>query len=236
MKNNIIFYDTETTGVKPQTDQIIEIAGYNPITKESFCEFVNPGRDIPQEVTNITSITNEMVKDADDFATVGQKFIEFCSPFAMLIAHNNDSFDKHFIINESKRNNITLPEFTYFDTLKWARKYRPDLPKHNLQYLREVYNIESNQAHRALDDVMVLYKLFKQMKRDLSYTTAYDLLYNQASSQITHMPFGKHRGKLLSEIPKFYLKWLNESGALDKEDNTDLKKSLEKLGLIKKES
>ena len=40
---------------------------------------------------------------------------------------------------------------------------------------------------------------------------------------------------LLNDIPKFYLKWLNESGALDKEDNADLKMSLEKQGLIKKD-
>jgi DNA polymerase III subunit epsilon len=235
MQRHIIYYDTETTGVKPQNDKIIEIAAYNPITKKSFCEFVNPKTPIPQVITDITSITDDMVKDADSFEIVGQKFMDFCTPNAMLIAHNNDSFDKHFLINESKRHNITLPAFLFFDTLKWSRKYRPDLPKHSLQYLREAYNIEANNAHRALDDVMVLYKVFKQMKRDLNYEKAYDLLYNQASSEVTHMPFGKHRGKALNDIPKFYLKWLNESGALDKEDNADLKMSLEKQGLIKKD-
>ena len=234
MQKHIIYYDTETTGVKSATDKIIEIAGYNPITKKSFCEFVNPGISIPQVVTDITNITDDMVKDAQGFDVVGQKFFDFCTPNAMLIAHNNDGFDKHFLLHEAKRHNLTLASYTYLDTLKWARRYRPDLPKHSLQYLREVYNIEANQAHRALDDVMMLYKIFKKMKLDLSYTKVYDLLYNQASAEITHMPFGKHRGKLLSDIPKFYLKWLNESGALDKEDNNDLKKSLEKKGLIQK--
>ncbi len=44
-----------------------------------------------------------------------------------------------------------------------------DLPRHSLQFLREVYGIEKNNAHRALDDVVVLYEVFQKMVDDLSY-------------------------------------------------------------------
>ena len=228
-----IYYDTETTGVKPDKDRIIEIAAFDPVDNRSFCKFVNPGMPIPAESIKICGITDEMVKDADSFSIVGKEFFDFCGQDAVLIAHNNDSFDKNFLLYESRRSGLILPNFNYIDTLKWARKYRPDLPKHPLQYLRELYGIESNQAHRALDDVMVLYKLFSLMIEDLPIEEVHNLIYNQPANQaIRQMPFGKHRGEPLESLPKHYLKWLGQSGAFEKPENEELKKSLEKLGLL----
>lgn len=228
-----IFYDTETTGVRLDEDRIVEIAAFDPIRNESFCSFVNPRQPIPKEATNIHKISDDMVKDAPDFATVGKSFIEFCSEDAVLIAHNNDGFDIHILRNELKRNNLQMPSWKFIDTLKWARRYRPDLPRHSLQFLREVYGIEKNNAHRALDDVVVLYEVFSQMIDDLSYQQILDLMSIQkAVKQITHMPFGKHQGLPLEKVPKSYLKWLNESGTLEKESNLSLKDTLVKMGLI----
>ena len=80
-------------------------------------------------------------------------FAEFCSGDVVLIAHNNDAFDKLFLEAEFQRAGLQMPEWIFIDSLKWSRKYRTDLPRHSLQFLREVYGIEANQAHRALDDV-----------------------------------------------------------------------------------
>jgi DNA polymerase-3 subunit epsilon len=99
-----------------------------------------------------------------------------------------------------------------------------------LQALREVYGIESNQAHRALDDVIVLYQVFSKMIGDLSMSQILSLLSQK--SELTRMPFGKHAGKLLTEIPKEYAKWLEREGALDKKENTELKETFEKLGYL----
>lgn len=226
-----IYYDTETTGVRSDSDRIIELAAYNHLTKETFCSFINPGMPIPPEATAIHHITNEMVSEAPTFAEVGKTFTDFCGENAILIAHNNDAFDKLFLEAEYKRNNLVVPaSWNYVDTLKWARKYRNDLPKHPLQFLREVYGIASNQAHRALDDVIVLHEVFSLMIDDLSIETVLELL--SAPTNITKMPFGKHQGKLLAEIPKDYIKWLESSGAFEKPDNADLLKSFEKLGLL----
>ena len=229
-----IYYDTETTGVKPDKDRITEIAAYDPVRNLSFCKFINPEIPIPPEVTQITGITDDMVKDAPNFSVIGKEFFEFCEGNFILIAHNNDTFDKHFLVHEAKRAGLILTNFTYLDTLKWARKYRPDLPRHPLQYLREIYGVEANAAHRALDDVMVLYKVFSQMIEDLSIDEVYNLIYsNPSSSTIRQMPFGKHKGEPLEALPKHYLKWLGQSGAFDKPENEQLKKSLELLGLLK---
>ncbi|MCH9620686.1 MAG: 3'-5' exonuclease DinG [Chlamydiia bacterium] len=231
MARRALYYDLETTGLKPDSDRIIEIAIYDATNDTSMCTFVNPGMAIPDESTKITGITTDMVKDAPNFKEVALQMLEFCEGEIVLIAHNNDGFDKHFLREEFKRAEVNLPKFPYIDTLKWARKYRPDLPKYNLQYLRELYGIESNNAHRALDDVMVMKQVFEQLTGDLSLEDIYTLL-NKKSGPITQMPFGKHRGTPLAKVPKSYLMWLSKSGALDKEDNTELKETLEHLALI----
>lgn len=230
MPKRPIFYDTETTGVKSDKDRIIEIAAYDPIQDRTFVSLVNPKMPIPKEATLIHHITDEMVADAPDFQKVGQNFIDFCDGDVVLIAHNNDAFDKLFLDAEFKRNQLEAPTWAYLDSLKWARKYRPDLPRHSLQHLREVFNIPANQAHRALDDVIVLHQVFMNLIGDLSMESAIDLMATE--SHIRHMPFGKYKGSLLQDVPTHYLKWLHENGALDKADNDNLKKSLEKLGLL----
>jgi len=229
-----IYYDTETTGISPQFDRVVEIAMYDPINNREFVSFVNPGRLIPAEATAIHHITNEMVESAPTWAELAPKIIEFCEGNSCLVAHNNDAFDLHFLKMEFKQAAIEMPSWKFLDTLKWARKYRKDLPRHSLQFLREIYGIVENNAHRALDDVVVLYQLFSKMIDDLPFDVAYDLMQKESTREriITHMPFGKHKGMPLAEVPKHYLKWLNESGALDKPENTDLKNKLNELGAL----
>lgn len=231
MAKRPIFYDTETTGVKSATDRIVEIAAYDPVKDQSFQRFVNPGIPIPAEATAIHHISNEMVADAPNFSIIGQEFIDFCAGDTVLIAHNNDAFDVHFLRAEFSRHQIPMPQWRYMDTLKWARRYRPDLPKHTLQFLREIYGIEANNAHRALDDVMILHKVYQCMVDDLSIDEIYELM-KRKQSDITHMPFGKHQGVALADIPKSYIRWLAESGALEKPDNELLKECLVKQGLL----
>lgn len=226
-----IYYDTETTGVRPDKDNIIEIAAYDPENDVSFCRFVNPGVPIPPETTAIHGINDAMVADAGNFAQVGQEFLDFCKGDVVLIAHNNDTFDALFLKHEFNRHTLTMPShWKFLDTLKWARKYRKDLPRHPLQFLRETYGIQANTAHRALDDVIILHKVFSFMLDDISIETAFTLM--QEVKELQHMPFGKHQGTPLSKVPSSYIKWLNENGALDKPENQQLKASFEKLGLL----
>lgn len=226
-----IYYDTETTGVRPEKDRIIEIAAYDPIRNESFVQFVNPGCPIPAESTAITGITDEMVAASPAFEIVGKAFIDFCGPDAVLIAHNNERFDKLFLEAESSRSNLALPSWKYIDSLKWSRKYRSDLPSHSLQNLREAFGIAANQAHRALDDVMVLYQIFSTMVDDLEMEMVLELLSTPTS--IARMQFGKYQGRPLSEVPADYVRWLKNGGAFDKSENRELKEAFEKLGILR---
>lgn len=225
-----IFYDTETTGVRPGTDRVIELAAYDPVNDKSFVALINPTIPIPKEATAIHKITDEMVAECPLFGETIPGFIEFCSGETVLIAHNNDAFDVHFLRNEFTLAGSTMPSWKFVDSLKWARKYRPDLPRHTLQFLREVYGFPANNAHRALDDVIILHKVFSSMTDDLPLETILELL--EKRSAITHMPFGKYQGKLLAEVPKDYIQWLEKNGALEKPENHALRASFDKLGVF----
>lgn len=230
MAYRAIFYDTETTGIRSDKDRIIEIAAYDPLNERTFEMLVNPGSPIPPEATAIHHITNEMVADAPSFEAAAKGLCEFCEGEVVLIAHNNDAFDYHFLKAEFERSGMSLPGWRFFDTLKWARRYRCDLPRHTLQFLREIYGVEANNAHRALDDVIVMHKVFMHMTDDLSIDEVYELI--NRPKEIHHMPFGKHQGMPLKNLPKDYLGWLAGSGAFAKTENQELKLSLEKLGLL----
>lgn len=172
-----IFYDTETTGLRSDRDRIVEIAAYDPVKNCSWVRLVNPQMPIPDESRQIHGISNEMVADSPSFALLIPEMLEFCpTDEVILIAHNNDAFDIRFLKAEFERAGHRMPNWQTIDSLKWARRYRPDLPKHQLQYLREVYGIAANQAHRALDDVQTLAAIFSAMIDDLPWNVVHELL------------------------------------------------------------
>lgn len=230
MSMRAIFYDTETTGIRPDKDRVIEIAAYDPVTKRSFQKLINPGFPIPPEATAIHKITDDMVSDSPTFGEVAKEFAEFCEGNVVLIAHNNDAFDLHFLRHEFSRSSLEMPSWKFLDSLKWARRYRKDLPRHTLQFLREIYGIAANNAHRALDDVIVLENVFRMMTDDLTIDQIYSLL-NQPK-ELIHMPFGKHQGKPLQDLPKDYVRWMSENGVFEKSENQELKAKLVTLGLL----
>lgn len=225
-----IFYDTETTGLRAKTERIVELAAYDPVRDKTFESFIHPGCPIPRESSAIHGITDEMVADSPSFPDIIDSFNQFCEGDVVLIAHNNDAFDIHFMKAEYERSGREMPQWKFLDSLKWARRYRPDLPRHTLQSLREVYGIAENRAHRALADVVVLHQVFSNMTDDLTMEEIYTLLNKPRPLQ--HMPFGKYQGKLFKDIPKDYYQWLSGSGALDKEENVELKMSLTLLNIL----
>lgn len=83
-----------------------------------------------------------------------------------------------------------------------------------------------------MDDVKVLYQVFRVMIDDLPLETVLDLLEESSSSLPEVMPFGKHQGKPLGEVPPDYISWLKKQGAFDKPDNASLKSAFEIIGVL----
>ncbi len=155
--------DIETTGLSRQTEKITEfgiIKIKNGEVIDTFECFVNPEKEIPQKIAEITNITNEMVKDAEKIDTVLPKVLEFIKD-TVIVAHNA-SFDVGFIKYNA---DILGLEFnnTYIDTVALAKELFPDFKKYKLGIIAENLNIKVDVAHRALADVETLVKVFGVM-------------------------------------------------------------------------
>src|SRR3990167_4364285 len=108
-----IYYDTETTGTRPGKDRVIEIAAFvpgEPGQEKSFCTFTNPECSIPAESSAISGITDAMVASAPLIRDAISSFLEFCGKDnVVLIAHNNDAFDRLFLDAEFQRAGLSMP-------------------------------------------------------------------------------------------------------------------------------
>ncbi|MDA8773987.1 exonuclease domain-containing protein [Chlamydiia bacterium] len=161
---DIIYYDTETTGLDSSKERIIEIAFFKESDQSSINQLVNPSMPIPEASTKIHNITNDMVKASPTFDQIVNDLIAFAPNPTLFVAHNNDAFDIHFMNAEFRRCSKDLPKhWIFIDSLKWSRKFRPNFTSHRLQHLRKMFGIAENNAHRALDDVVVLRKIFRNL-------------------------------------------------------------------------
>ncbi len=155
--------DIETTGLSFRTEKITELGAViykNGEIIDEFEGFVNPEKPIPAEVVEVTHITDDMVKDAETIETILPKFLEFIGD-RVIVAHNAD-FDVGFIKYNAEKLGIKL-ENTYIDTLRLAKDLFPDYKKYKLGIIAEKLGIKVEVAHRALDDVITLVKVFKVM-------------------------------------------------------------------------
>ncbi len=155
--------DIETTGLSFRTEKITELGAVkykNGEIVEEFECFVNPEKPIPEDVVTITHITDEMVKEAGTIEEVLPKFLEFIGD-SVIVAHNAD-FDVGFIKYNAQLLGYKL-ENTYIDTLRLAKDLFPDYKKYKLGIIAEKLGIKVEVAHRALDDVMTLVKVFQVM-------------------------------------------------------------------------
>ena len=155
--------DIETTGLSFRTNKITELGAViykNGEVIEEFEHFVNPEMPIPEEVVEVTHITDDMVKDAPTIEEILPKFLEFIGD-RIIVAHNAD-FDVGFIKYYAEKLGYKL-ENTYIDTLRLAKDLFPDYKKYKLGIIAEKLGIQVDVAHRALDDVITLVKVFKVM-------------------------------------------------------------------------
>lgn len=178
-----VYLDLETTGLSPDYSYILEIAAiYMVDGKESGCfhTYVNIGRSIPENITQLTGITNEMIQYSDSEDGCLHNFIDWCigciglNNIDAFIGHNCN-FDKRFLISRCKYHVISEPfnNGIWIDTMEQAKRLsklglidagrtptgRPCVKQENLA---KFFNIEYD-AHTAIEDVKALIKIHSAM-------------------------------------------------------------------------
>lgn len=165
---DFVVFDIETTGFSSKNDKIIEIGAVRVRDGEvisEFSTFVNPKRNIPTKITELTGITEDMVKDAPAIEKVILDFNEYIKD-ATLVAHNA-YFDVGFIRKNLGDLGLSISN-PILDTVPLSRFLYKDLKRHKLDVVAKHLGINMGNHHRAIDDakttVKILHKSMEKLK------------------------------------------------------------------------
>ncbi len=164
-----IVFDTETTGFDSQgADRITELGCIELIdwlpTGEQFHAYLDPGRDVPPKVVEITGLTTEFLRGKPKFDERADDFLAFIGD-SPLIAHNAQ-FDRGFINAELRRSGrAEIPGDRFIDTLKMANEKFPGSPA-SLDALCKRFGVSlsSRDKHGAIIDSELLAAVYLELK------------------------------------------------------------------------
>jgi exonuclease, DNA polymerase III, epsilon subunit family len=164
---NYVVFDIETTGLNPKYEKIIELGAAkvrDGKVTDTFSTFVNPGKGLPERITELTGIYDTDVINALYIEDVLDLFIDFAGD-DILLGHNlifDYSFVKKAAVNQKKKfDRIGI------DTLRIARRFLAGLESKSLGSLCEYYQIQL-QAHRALNDALATHELYQRLVKDFA--------------------------------------------------------------------
>jgi len=209
MSKSIIF-DIEATGIKEPVlieAAWLELESIEPfLVANPFVKRYNPGKPITLGALATHHIMDEeLVNSPPASSFILPDDVEY------LIGHNVD-FDWEV---------IGKPEVKRICTLALARKLWPDLDSHTQSALlyfleRSTAREQLRNAHSAITDVGICAVILDHICQQLNVKTVEDLYTESEKARIpTTMPFGKHKGILLADIPSDYKQWLLGQGDID---------------------
>ncbi len=184
--DKFVVFDIETTGLSPTNDMITEIGAVkieNGQIVDEYNQLINPERKIPDNIVELTGITNEMVENMPTIDEVLPKFEEFIKD-SFLVAHNA-SFDVGFIREQFMRRGKKL-ENPVLDTLELSRNLLPQLKSHRLNIVAKYLNVDLVNHHRAVDDAKATAEIFLKFLELLKKSGINDV------SQVNEIVLGKN--------------------------------------------
>lgn len=180
LDDDYIAFDIETTGLNAHSDRMTEIGAvrvHNGEIVEEFNTFVDPEIPIPAKITELTGITDSMVKGAPKEAEALKKFYDFCGEKPVLVAHNA-GFDTGFLRMTSERSGMKF-SYAYIDSVPLCRSLLKDLKNAKLNTVAAYLKLKPFNHHRASDDARVLAEicinLFQRLKDDSGTETISDI-------------------------------------------------------------
>ena len=197
LETTYVVFDFETTGFNAGgTDSIIEIGAVKICNGEiidRFNELINPGRPLPEKITAITNITDDMLKDKDTEENAIKRFIDWYGDLPM-VAHNA-KFDVSFLSMCYKKYNLGEFKNTVIDTLELSRTLDNNFARHSLSALVKRYEVpwDEDAHHRADYDAegtaLVFHKMLKKLDsrnyetiNDMNRLVAQDEIYKYGAS------------------------------------------------------
>lgn len=165
--DNYVVFDLETTGLNPNWDTIIEVSAVKVRMgerTETFSMLVNPERPIPSSASMVNHITNEMVKQEPTISEVFPQFLDFIGD-DILVGHNIHTFDMKFIHKTAEALYGNVVSNNYIDTLSLARQCLPQLSRYRLVDIAAYFQMNTAEAHRALQDCIMTQACYEQMRK-----------------------------------------------------------------------
>lgn len=160
LDDSYVVFDIETTGLNPKLCKIIEIGAVKVAGGEivgEFSKFVNPEVPIPYKITELTSITDEMVMDSPTIDIILPEFLEFIGD-SSVVAHNAQ-FDTSFIKKFADDMGLST-DYSILDTMTLAHVLCPELGKFTLDRICKHLGIKLEHHHRAVDDAGATAQIF----------------------------------------------------------------------------
>lgn len=158
---SFVVVDVETTGQAPPEHRVTEVGAVKVEdggVAGTFSSLVNPGRNIPPEISALTGISEEMVRHSPPWAFIAPYFKHFLGQ-SIFIGHNA-AFDLGFINSEMKLAGEDGLNNEKLCTVKLARRLLKELPDHKLDTVAAYYRISLDGRHRGLGDAFITAKVF----------------------------------------------------------------------------
>jgi len=171
--SRVVIFDTETTGLDTEEDDIIQIAAIeiiNGIPGEIFEVYIDTNRDF-KEAEKIHHISKEfLIDNAISKHTALSNFIDFVGN-STLIAHNLE-YDHKILNSNLEKTGLSLisQDIKLYDSVDIAQRLYPNLPRYKLEYLLNTFNIEGKNSHNAIDDVKATVGLIRHCILDIKST------------------------------------------------------------------
>ena len=175
MKSSLIVVDIETTGISPTMNAITEIGALKIIDDEivgTYSQLINPQAVVTPKITEITGLTNEILKDKPILQDIFSDFLEFSEDLPLL--GHNIMFDFSFL---KYHGNLLGYDFERkgLDTYKLANYYVPEIGSKSLTSLISYFGINREHAHRAFHDAKATYEVFRFFKDEYMRSGEEDL-------------------------------------------------------------
>lgn len=187
-----ICFDIETTGLSAACDKITEIGAVkveNGVITDTFSTFANPEMPIPQKITQLTGITDDMVKDAPSQSEAVDAFLEFAGD-NVLVAHNAP-FDTSFIAKACEDMGREY-NYTSIDTVAISRAILTDIKNCKLDTVAKFLRLGDFNHHRATDDAEMLARIFinlcQRLTDDYGITKTNDINTKIAGGDFKKLP------------------------------------------------